>query len=338
MNPAERVSLGQTGLAVTRLGLGTAPLGGLFAPVTDDDAHGTVERAYAIGLRFFDTAPLYGHGSAEQRLGRALRHKPRGDFVLATKVGRLLRAGAPPDPSQFHEGRPFYKVTSPLNPVFDFTYEGVMRSVEESLRRLGVDRLDILHIHDPDEHYVEALRGAYPALDRLRGDGAIAAVGVGMNQSEMLVRFARAARFDCFLVAGRYSLLDHTALRELLPLCLERRIAVIVGGVYNSGILADPRAGATFDYVPAPAALIERAQRLQAACSGYGVPLKAAALQFPLGHPAVVSVLIGCRSAAEVEENMRLFRTDIPAELWEQLRRDRLIPEAAPAPRNEAAP
>jgi D-threo-aldose 1-dehydrogenase len=337
MNPAERTPLGDTRLTVSRLGLGTAPLGGLFAPVTDADAHGTVERACAVGLRLFDTAPLYGHGLAETRLGSVLRQHPRDEFVLATKVGRLLRAGAPPDPSQFHEGKPFYTATSPLNPVFDFTYDGVLRSVEESLLRLGLERLDILHIHDPDEHYEEALRGAYPALDRLRGEGTIAAVGVGMNQSEMLVRFARAAHFDCFLVAGRYSLLDQTALRELLPLCLERRIAVIAGGVYNSGILADPRAGATFDYIPAGADVIERAQRLQAVCRRHGVPLKAAALQFPLGHPAVASVLIGCRSPAEVEENVRLFRTDIPDGLWEQLRRDGLIPEAAPTARGDAA-
>jgi len=331
MNPSERAPLGDTRLTVARLGLGTAPLGGLFEPVTEAAARATVARAYAAGLRFFDTAPLYGHGLAEERLGGILRQHPRDEFVLATKVGRLLRAGAPPDPSQFHQGQPFYKVTSPLNPVFDFTYDGVMRSVEESLHRLGLDRLDILHIHDPDEHYEQALRGAYRALDRLRIEGTIAAVGVGMNQSEMLVRFARAAHFDCFLVAGRYSLLDQAALRELLPLCLERRIAVIAGGVYNSGILAGPRAGATFDYIPAGADVIQRAQRLQAVCRHHGVPLKAAALQFPLGHPAVASVLIGCRSPAEVEENVRLFRTDIPAELWEQLRREGLIPEAAPA-------
>jgi D-threo-aldose 1-dehydrogenase len=336
MNPAERVPLGGTRLTVTRLGLGTAPLGGLFAAVADADARGTVDEAYASGLRFFDTAPLYGHGLAEERLGRALRQK-RHEFVLATKVGRLLRAGAPPDPSQFHGGKPFYNVTSPLNPVFDFTYDGVMRSVEESLRRLGLDRIDILHIHDPDNHYEQALRGAYPALDRLQQDGTIGAVGVGMNQSEMLVRFAREAHVDCFLVAGRYTLLDHTALRELLPLCLERGIAVIAGGVYNSGILADPRAGATFDYIPARPEMIERAHRLEAACRRHGVTLKAAALQFPLGHPAVVSVLIGCRSPAEVEENVRLFRTEIPAELWEQLRREGLIPEAAAAARGDVA-
>lgn len=338
MNPAEHVPLGRTGLTVTRLGLGTAPLGGLFAPVTEADARGTVERAYELGLRFFDTAPLYGHGLAEERLGRALRPAPRHEFVLATKVGRLLRAGAPPDPSQFHQGEPFYKVVSPLNPVFDFTYGGVMRSVEESLRRLRLDRLDILHIHDPDEHYEEAVRGAYPALDRLRQEGTIGAVGVGMNQPEMLVRFARETQVDCMLVAGRYTLLDQTALRELLPLCLERRIAVIAGGVYNSGILADPRAGSTFDYVPARPEVIARAQRLEAACRGYGIPLKAAALQFPLGHPAVASVLIGCRSPAEVEENGRLFRTEIPAELWAHLRREGLIPEAAAATRGDAEP
>lgn len=337
MNPAERVPLGGTRLALTRLGLGTAPLGGLFAPVTDADARRTVEQAYTFGLRVFDTAPLYGHGLAEERLGRALREKPRHEFVLATKVGRLLRAGAPPEPGQYHEGQAFYKVQSPLNPVFDFTYDGVMRSAEESLRRLGLDRLDILHIHDPDQHYEEALRGAYPALDRLRQDGTIGAVGVGMNQPEMLVRFAREAHFDCFLVAGRYTLLDQTARRELLPLCLERRIAIIAGGVYNSGILADPRAGATFDYIPAGPQVIARAQRLQAVCRDYGVPLKAAALQFPLGHPAVVSVLIGCRSPAELEENVRLFRTEIPAELWAQLRRDGLLPEAAAATRGDAA-
>lgn len=336
MNPTERVPLGRTQLTVTRLGLGTAPLGGLFAPVTGADARATIDRAYAAGLRLFDTAPLYGHGLAEEHLGQVLRQQPRGEYVLATKVGRLLRAGAAPDPSQFHEGEPFYKVSSSLNPVFDFSYDGAMRSVEESLHRLGLDRIDILHIHDPDEHYEEALRGAYPALDRLRREGTIAAVGVGMNHTEMLVRFARAADCDCFLVAGRYTLLDQTAVRELLPLCLERRIAIIAGGVYNSGILADPRAGATFDYLPVNTATLERAQRVQAVCRRHGVPLKAAALQFPLGHPAVAAVLIGCRSGAEMEENLRLSRADIPAALWEELRGDGLIAEAAPAPQGDA--
>ncbi|TMI93138.1 MAG: aldo/keto reductase [Bacillati bacterium ANGP1] len=335
MNPADRVRLGRTRVSVTRLGLGTAPLGGLFSPVAEEEARATIEQAFAAGLRFFDTAPLYGHGLAEQRLGRVLASKPRVEFVLATKVGRLLRAGAPPDPSQFYQGKPFYAGTPLLNPVFDFSYDGVMRSVDESLERLGLDSIDLLHIHDPDHHFDEALRGAYRALDRLRADETIGAVGVGMNQAAMLVRFAREADVDCFLLAGRYTLLDQTALAELLPVCLERRIAVIAGGVYNSGILADPRPGATFDYIPARPELITRARRLKKVCARHDVPLKAAAIQFPLGHPAVAAVLIGCRSAAEVDENVRMFRCEIPAGLWDDLRREGLIPEGVPAPAAE---
>ena len=335
MNPADRVRLGRTRVSVTRLGLGTAPLGGLFSPVAEEEARATIEQAFAAGLRFFDTAPLYGHGLAEQRLGRVLASKPRVEFVLATKVGRLLRAGAPPDPSQFYQGKPFYAGTPLLNPVFDFSYDGVMRSVDESLERLGLDSIDLLHIHDPDHHFDEALRGAYRALDRLRADETIGAVGVGMNQAAMLVRFAREADVDCLLLAGRYTLLDQTALAELLPVCLERRIAVIAGGVYNSGILADPRPGATFDYIPARPELITRARRLKKVCARHDVPLKAAAIQFPLGHPAVAAVLIGCRSAAEVDENVRMFRCEIPAGLWDDLRREGLIPEGVPAPAAE---
>src|SRR5947209_4555710 len=207
-----------------------------------------------------------------------------------------------------------------------------MRSVEESLARLGMDRIDILHIHDPDDHYEEAISGAYRALDRLRAGGSIAAIGAGMNQAEMLARFAREADFDCFLLAGRYTLLDQIALRELLPLCVERDIAVIAGGVYNSGILANPGPGAHYDYTPAPPELIERAQRIEAVCSRHGVPLKAAAIQFPLGHPAVACVVIGSRSVAELEENVDMFRHPIPADLWQELKFERLLPEEAPVP------
>ncbi len=233
--------------------------------------------------------------------------------MLATKVGRLLRADAPPERGQSFRGVP------PVNPVFDFSYDGVMRSVEESLDRLGLERIDILHIHDPDDHFEEALNGAYTALDRLRGDGTIQAVGAGMNQAEMLVRFAREANFDCFLLAGRYTLLDQVGLKELLPLCLERGIAIIAGGVFNSGILANPSPGARYDYRPASPELVERAQRMKVICDEYGVSLKAAAIQFPLGHPAVASVLVGCRSVAEVAENLRAFDEHIPANLWPQL-------------------
>ncbi len=285
-----------------------------------------VDRSWRAGIRFFDTAPLYGNGLAEQRLGKVLRERSRGDFALATKVGRLLRTDAPPEPGQVFQGAP------PLNPVFDFSYDGVMRSFEESLLRLGMERIDVLHIHDPDNHFNQALEGAYRALDSLRDDGLISAVGAGMNQVEMLIRFAREADFDCFLLAGRYTLLDQTGGDELLPMCLERGIAIIAGGVYNSGILADPTPGTHYNYLPASADLLERAQRIGVVCSRHSVPLKAAAIQFPLGHPAVNSVLIGCRSAAEVEENVHMFETPIPAQLWEELKTERLLPPEALVP------
>jgi D-threo-aldose 1-dehydrogenase len=335
MDPTQHLRLGRTRVNVTRLGLGTAPLGGLFKPVAEEEAWATVERAYMAGLRFFDTAPLYGHGLAEQRLGHVLQRKPRGEFVLATKVGRLLRQWAPPDSTQYYRGEPFYKDAPPLNPVFDFSYDGVMKSVDESLKRLGLDSIDVLHIHDPDQHFDEALRGACRALNRLREQGTVGAVGVGMNQAKMLVRFAHEADVDCFLLAGRYTLLDQTALHELLPVCLERNIAVIAGGVYNSGILAGPRPGSTFDYLPAPSELIMRADRLNVACARHSVPLKAAAIQFPMGHPGVAAVLIGCRSTGEVDENIRMFRHEIPVDLWKDLRQERLIPEGAPIPGTE---
>jgi D-threo-aldose 1-dehydrogenase len=284
-------------VSLGKLGLGTAPLGGLYRPVADEDADAVVDRAYELGLRFFDTAPLYGHGLAEERLGRALSDKPRSEVVVSTKVGRLLRP----------------------TPVFDFSYDGVLRSFEESLQRLGLDRVDILLVHDPDDHGEEALTGAYPALDRLRSEGAVRAIGVGMNQSELLARFAHEADFDCFLLAGRYTVLDQSGADELLPLCVERGIDVIAGGVYNSGILADPEHEQTYDYLPAPAEIVERALRLRAVCDRHGVPLKAAALQFPFRHPAVVSVLTGCRSVGELDENVRMIDVEIPAALWDEL-------------------
>jgi D-threo-aldose 1-dehydrogenase len=329
---AEATPLGRTALTVTRVGLGTAPLGGLYAPVSDEAAQATVARAWERGVRFFDTAPLYGHGLSERRVGAALAGRPRDELVLATKVGRLLRAGAPEDDSQLSGGIERWPDVPPVNPVFDFTYDGAMRSVAESLERLGVDRVDVLHIHDPDEHYEDALGGAYRALDRLRAERTIGAVGVGMNQSEMLVRFLREADFDCVLLAGRYTLLDQSALAELLPLCLEHGIAVILGGVYNSGILADPRPGATYDYSLAPPELLERVRRIAAVCERHGVPLKAAALQFPLAHPAVTSLLLGARTVTELEENLALLRQELPAGLWTDLRREGLLLAEAPTP------
>jgi len=326
VNPRERVPLGRTSLTVTRFGLGTAPLAGLFEAVDEANGMRVIESAWDAGIRFFDTAPLYGHGLAEQRLGKVLRHKPRDEYTLASKVGRLLRADAPPEPGQAFRGVPA------VNPMFDFSYDGVMRSFEESLGRLGLDRIDILHIHDPDNHYEVALTGAYRALDRLRADGVIGAVGAGMNQAEMLTRFAREGDFDCFLLAGRYTLLDQVALRELLPLCLERGIAIIAGGVYNSGILADPKPGAHYNYRTAPDELLARAKSICDVCERHGVPLKAAAMQFPLGHPAVTCVVVGCRSKEQLEESLRMFEFEIPPVLWRDLKAQGLLAAQAPTP------
>lgn len=309
------------------LGLGTAPLGGLYSPISDDEAQRVIDAAWNHGLRFFDTAPLYGHGSAERRLGAVLAGRPRDSYVLATKVGRLLRRPGTPSGEDA-----YYKGTPPERPVFDFSYDGVMRSFEESLGRLGLERIDILHLHDPDAHEAEALSGAWRALDALRAQGLVRAVGAGMNQWEMLARFAESAPFDCFLLAGRYTLLDQSALPTLLPLCQRRGVRIVAGGVYNSGLLADPRPGAKFNYDDAPPELIARARRLGDVCRSHGVPLKAAAMQFPAFHPTVASVLTGARSVAELDENLAMSRVPIPAGLWDDLRRQGLIADGAPTP------
>jgi D-threo-aldose 1-dehydrogenase len=329
MDPAQKVRLGHSDLQVTRLGLGTAPLGGLYSEVPDERAAATVDRAWELGLRVYDTAPLYGYGLSERRLGAALQGRPRDEYVLATKVGRRL---VPLGSSGASVAQDVFVEESGFEPVFDFSYDATMRCLSESLRRLGVDRVDVLHIHDPDDHYRQALDGAYRALHELREQGVIGAVSAGMNQSAMLTRFATDAEFDCFLIAGRYSLLDQSALADLLPVAAERQISIIAGGVYNSGLLADPRPGATYDYQPAPAELIERAQAMGAVCERHGVPLKAAAIQFPLGHPAVATVVVGARSVAEIEENAAMFTHPIPDELWSELKAEELLPEGVPTP------
>lgn len=292
-------------LQLPTLGLGTAPLGGLYEAVHEETAHAVVERAWKLGIRMFDTAPHYGCGLAEQRLGEALGDRPRDEFVLSTKVGRLLRPGA----SEWH-GAPALKA------YFDFSYDAAMRSLAESLERLGVDRVDIALVHDPDDHYDEAVAGAYRALARLRDEGVVRAIGIGMNQCGLLCRFARETDPDCFLVAGRYTLLDRSAAEELLPLCSERGIAVIAGGVLNSGVLAG---GNTYDYESAPLDVLERVERLREVCARWNVPLPAAALQFPLRHPSVSTVLVGCRTPGEVAEDVHLVEQELPGALWEAL-------------------
>lgn len=308
------------------LGLGTAALAGLYDEVVEADAIATVQHAVELGLRLFDTAPLYGNGLAEERLGSALAHVPTDAVVVSTKVGRLLTSEGGADPDSIFKGAPA------LRPVFDFSADGVARSLEDSLRRLGRSRVDIVHVHDPDDHEDQALRETIPALMRWRDEGVVGAIGVGMNQAEMLTRFARETDIDCVLCAGRYTLLDQTGLVELLPVCTSNDVAVIIGGVFNSGLLADPRPGAHFDYVPVADEVLDRAIRISDACREHDVPLKAAALQFPLGHAAVACVLTGTRSVAELEENARLVEHHLPVELWSSLRSKGLLDDHVPTP------
>jgi D-threo-aldose 1-dehydrogenase len=322
------VPLGRGGLRVSALALGTAPLGNLFAPVPEEDATATVRAALEAGLTYVDTAPHYGLGLAERRLGRLLAGVPRDRFVVSTKVGRLVRPLAPgetADPEGFAD-------SPPARRVWDLSGDGVRRSLEESLERLGLDRVDILLLHDPDDHEREAYEQALPALIGLRDQGVVTAIGAGMNQAEMLTRFVRDLDIDVVLVAGRYSLLDQRALAELLPTCAARGTAVVVGGVFNSGLLADPRPGATFDYAPAPPELVDRAARLAEVCARHGTPLRAAALAFPFGHPAVTSVLVGARSAAEVQDAVACFEWPVPGELWADLVATGLLPADVPNP------
>ena len=337
--PFETVRIDRTDVEVTRLGFGSAPIGGLFSEIDDDEAARTVERAWALGIRYFDVAPLYGYGTAERRLGAVLRHRPRDGYVLSTKVGRLVRPAdrIPPDADidrQELNGRPdaFYAGIGGRRIVFDYSADGVLRSIEESLERLGLDRIDMAFIHDPDDHWQAAIEGAYPVLHRLREQGVLRAIGAGMNQTAMLVRFARETEMDVFLVAGRYTLLDQEALPELLPVCLERGIRVVVGGVMNSGVLADPGPGAHFDYRPARPDVIDRARRLAAACERHEVPLRAAAVQFPLAHPAVAGLVAGVRRVDHLDEYPALMRRALPSALWDDLRADGLIPADAPTP------
>ena len=329
MNVAlETVALGRSGLRVSRLGLGTAPLGNLFTEVPESDADATVDTALAAGITFLDTAPHYGLGVAERRLGRRLARLPRERFVLSTKVGRLVRpleAGETADPEGF-------VATPAAKRVWDFSRDGVRRSLDESLDRLGLDRVDVALVHDPDAHEQEASEQAFPALAELRDQGVVRAIGAGMNQAEMLTRFVRELDLDLVLMAGRYSLLDQRALAELLPACAERGVAVVIGGVFNSGLLADPGPGATFDYAPAPPELVERAGRLQAVCARHGVPLRAAALAFPFGHPAVANVLVGARTAAEVQDAVAMLGRPVPTDLWTELVAEGLLPDHIPTP------
>ncbi|MGW1893632.1 aldo/keto reductase [Streptomyces sp. NPDC002004] len=324
-------TLGRRGrVPVTELSFGAAGIGNLYTPVSDEQAHAAVDAAYEHGIRAFDTAPHYGLGLSERRLGRTLRKHPRDTYTVSTKAGRLLLpVPGPGDGDDLGHG---FAVPATHRRVWDFSADGVRRSVEDSLTRLGLDRVDTVFLHDPDDHGEQALREGYPALERLRAEGTVAAIGAGMNQSGMLARFVRDTDVDVVLCAGRYTLLDQEALDDLLPAALERGTSVVVGGVFNSGLLADPRPGATYDYRPAPPAVLARALRLRDLAERHGTTLRAAALAFPLAHPAVTSVLVGARSRAEVDDAVARFGASVPAGFWAELGERNLLPPNAPVP------
>jgi D-threo-aldose 1-dehydrogenase len=341
MTALKRRKVGKTKLEVTELGLGGAPMGGFRAKISDAEAVMLTNAGYEAGVRYFDTSPFYGYGRSELRMGAALREKPRDSYVLSTKIGRILHALKPGEkpPADFREnGLPGFA------PEFDYSYDGVMRSLEHSHFRLGISRIDIALVHDVDfwtikdrgildQRFKTVMDGGFKALDELRKAGVIGAIGVGINESDTSLRFIQAGDFDCMLLAGRYTLLEQGALDAFLPECVKRNVSVILGGPYNSGILTGGvKPGATHDYVAAPAPLVEKAQKIEAVCKRHGVELGAAAMQFPLFHPALCAVIPGALSVAEVKQNVGRLSAKIPADLWSELKREKLLEPAAPTP------
>jgi D-threo-aldose 1-dehydrogenase len=319
--------LGRSTVEVTELGFGGGPLGGLFAPLDDDTAAAALAAAWDGGIRYFDTSPHYGIGHSERRTGDLLRGKPRAEYTLSTKVGRLL---VPQDPAgRTDEG---FEVPATHRRVWDFSRNGVMRSVSDSLARLGTGRIDVLFLHDAEDHFEAALRDGYPALAELRARGVVGAIGAGMYDTAKLTRLVRETDIDVVMLAGRYTLLDHSALDDLLPACGGRGVSVLAVSVFNSGLLATPRpaAGAHFDYAPAAPELLRRAHRIADVCEAHGVTLPQAAMAFPLLHPVVAGIVVGMRSAAEARRNVELFGTAVPAQLWADLRGEGLLDERAP--------
>jgi D-threo-aldose 1-dehydrogenase len=300
-------------LELTRLSLGTAPLAGLFKSVDVSDSDQLIHTALDNGMNYFDTAPLYGHGLAEERLGRILGTVTK-PFVLETKVGRVLNWVEKADPV------PWFPDADPhMQPVFDYSADGIKRSLDESLKRLGVDHIDIALMHEAENHIPQAINTAYPVLADLKRQGIIKAVGIGINFCDAAVEIMKSVDLDIVLLAGRYTLLDQSAQNKLLPYALERKVDITIGGVFNSGVLADPKPGATFEYLPASNEIIKKAQDIGAFLKKLGIPLTAAALQFPLRHPAVTSVLTGSRNSRELLANMTDFDLELPEDIWNQL-------------------
>lgn len=329
---------GTGGLSFTELGFGAAPLGNLYRAITDEEADAILNRAWEAGIRYYDTAPLYGLGLSETRLNRFLRDKPRDDYVLSTKVGRLLKATTP----DRRDGLGKWFDVPARNEVYDYGYDAVMRSLEFSLERLGVDRVDILYGHDLDifnhggqqaldARLEEFLEGGHEALVKLRSEGVIGAFGLGVNEWQPCQWLAERGDPDLFLLAGRYTLLEQEPLETMLPLCAEKGIGVVIGGPYNSGILATgPRPGAFYNYDPAPQDVLDRVARIEAICTRHGVRLVDAAFRFPLCHPAVVSIIPGGQSVEEMASNLQALNTVIPPRLWADLKAEGLMHPQAP--------
>ena len=319
MSPAAlpRREIRRTGLHLTTLGFGAAPIAGLYRAVNETTARATIDAAWEGGIRYFDTAPHYGLGLSERRLGEALRDRQRGDVVVSSKVGRLLVPRTPP----VARDDELFDVPGDLTRRWDYSRDGILRSLEATLQRMGLERVDVLYIHDPDEHWQEAVEEAVPALMELREAGVVGAIGVGMNQSAMLARFIRQTDVDVVMLAGRYTLLEQGAADDLLPTALEQSRSVVAAAVFNSGLLGreEVPATATYNYQQASHDVLERARLLASVCSEHGTTLPAAAIRFPLRHPAVASVVVGMRSPEEVRHNLAAHAQHVPDELWADL-------------------
>jgi D-threo-aldose 1-dehydrogenase len=316
---------------MTSLGFGAAVIAGLHRWVDEETALGAVNTAWDLGIRYYDTAPHYGLGLSERRLGAVLRERPRDEFTISTKVGRLLVPSPELAGTRDTEG---FDVPADYRREWDFSADGVRRSLESSMDRLGLDRVDIVLMHDPDDHWAQAVGEAYPALHELREQGVVTSVGAGMNQWEMLERFVRETEVDTLMLAGRYTLLEQAALDTMLPLCVERKVSILAAGVFNSGLLAvdRPPADANYNYEAAPSELHVRALRIGEVCARHGVSVPHAAIAFVAAHPAVSSVVLGARDSAQVTRNAELFAKPVPAELWPDLVESGLLRPDAPVP------
>ncbi|MFC9761210.1 aldo/keto reductase [Rhodococcus jostii] len=330
-------TFGRAGFDVTLLGYGGAPIGNIFRPIPEAEAQGQIAEAWDMGVRSFDTAPMYGHGLSEHRVGHALLTRDRDDYVLSTKVGRTL---TPARRGSFDTG--IWVDTPPFRADFDYSYDAVLRQVEDSLQRMCQDRFDILYVHDVDRYthgdaqparFAEALEGAFPALIRLREEGVVRAIGVGVNEADVCVDALERVDLDCILLAGRYTLLEQDPVKDLLPLAVERDVAIVLGGVFNSGILATGATpGAKFNYQPAPEEVLSRVRDIETFCERHRVPLAAASIQFAAAHPAVRELLLGARNCEQLRQNAAWLEHPIPAEFWDDLRTAGLILEGAPTP------